>query len=336
MVLLPVSSPRPLVAVLCASPDQRPPCVSSLEAVADLRYTDASGLAGTIQHARALLVWESSSAVKDAWPHATALEWIHVAAAGVDKLLFPELVDSEVVVTNARGVFDRPIAEFVLGAVLAFAKDLHRSHDLQGRRAWEHRATLPVRGTTALVVGVGAIGREIARLLRAVGMEVRGVGRRCRQSDPDFGEIWASEQLVDRVGWADHVVIVAPLTEATRGLVGEEVLSAMKPTAHLVNVGRGAIVDEHALAAALDRGTLAAASLDVFDEEPLPVDSPLWRSPGVAVTPHMSGDEVGSLDALGLQFTENAERWLRGDPLVNVVDKALGFVSSAPTEDVHG
>ena len=310
--------------------------MSSLEAVLDLRYTGAAGLADAVEGARALLVWESSSAVKDAWHRARDVEWIHLAAAGVDTLLFPELVDSAVVVTNARGVFDRPIAEFVLGAVLAFAKDLHRSHDLQCRSTWKHRATLPVRGRRALVVGTGAIGREIARLLRAVGMEVRGAGRRSRGSDPDFGEVLASAQLADHVGWADHVVVVAPLTEATRGLIGEEVLAAMKPTVHLVNVGRGPVVDERALVAALDRGTVAAASLDVFDVEPLPANSPLWGIPHVAVTPHMSGDEVGTLDALALQFTENAERWLRGDPLVNVVDKALGFVASAPREDAHG
>ena len=301
-----------------------------LEAVAEVRYTDAVGLPEAIVDARALFLWDFfSPALRDAWRHARRLEWIHVAAAGVDTLLFDELADSDVVVTNARGVFDRPIAEFVLGSVLAFAKDLHRSHDLQLAHTWQHRETRPVAGATALVVGTGAIGREIARLLRAVGVQVRGAGRTAREGDPDFGTVVASSELVEHVGWADHVIVVAPLTDATRHLVDAQVLSAMKRSAHLVNVGRGAIVDESALLAALTDGTIAGASLDVFSTEPLPADHPLWSAPGAVVTPHMSGDAVGWRDALARQFLDNAQRWLEGVEMVDVVDKKLGFVRAS-------
>jgi phosphoglycerate dehydrogenase-like enzyme len=318
---------RPVVAVLCATGGDRPPHMGPVESRAEVRYTDAAGLAEAIRDAQALFLWDFfSSAVRDVWSHAAALEWIHVAAAGVDTLMFDELAASDIVVTNARGVFDRPIAEFVLGSVLALAKGLHRSHELQRDRTWQHRETLTIAGSTALVVGTGAIGREIARLLRAVGMEVRGAGRTARQSDPDFGSVVPSADLADHVGWADHVVVVAPLTDATRGLVDKRVLSAMKPTSHLVNVGRGPIVVEEDLVAALEDGTIAAASLDVFVTEPLPPDHALWSTPGVVVTPHMSGDAVGWLDALAEQFVENAQRWLDGADLVNVVDKQLGFV----------
>lgn len=317
---------RPQIAVLCSGPD-RPPHLDAVEARADLRYTDASGLAAAVEGADALLLWDFfSSALRDVWPQAKALRWVHVTAAGVDRLLFDELVASDVVVTNARGVFDRPIAEFVLTSILAFAKDIHTSHDLQRQRVWEHRETRQLRGQNALVVGTGAIGRETAHLLSVVGMSVRGAGRSARADDPDFEQVVASSELAEHVGWADHVVIAAPLTDQTRGLVDAAVLGAMRPTAHLVNIGRGPIVDERALVAALRDGEIAAASLDVFATEPLPDDDPLWSTPGVVVSAHMSGDVVGWRDTLARQFVENALRWLDGEELCNVVDKRLGFV----------
>jgi phosphoglycerate dehydrogenase-like enzyme len=302
-----------------------------IEQRAEVRYTDAAGLAAAIHGAEALFLWDYfSSAVRDVWDSADALQWIHVAAAGVDKLLFDELVASDVVITNARGIFDRPIAEFVLASILAFAKDVHRSHDLQLARTWRHRETLSISGAHALVVGTGAIGREIARLLRAVGMKVRGAGRTARTNDPDFGTVVASGDLQAHAGWADHLIVVAPLTEQTRGLVHAGIYAAMKPTAHLINVGRGASVVEDDLISALTQGQFAAASLDVFEAEPLDPHHRLWATPGVFISPHMSGDAVGWLDALAHQFVENAQRWLDGRELVNTIDKQLGFVPAGP------
>lgn len=318
---------QPTIAVLTAPGVEPPPGIEEIEARADVRFADTDGLADAVSGADALLLWDFfSTAVRDVWPAASSLRWIHVAAAGVDKLLFDELRDSDVVVTNARGVFDRPIAEFVLASVLALAKDLHTSHDDQRERRWQHRETRTVVGESALIVGTGAIGRETARLLSAVGMDVRGAGRTARGGDPDFGEIVESANLAQHVGWADHVVIAAPLTEQTRGLVDASVLAAMKSTAHLVNIGRGEIVDEDALLDTLTSGGIAAASLDVFCTEPLPDDSPLWTAPGLVVSPHMSGDVLGWRDTLARQFVANAHRFLDGEPLANVVDKRLGFV----------
>lgn len=325
---------RPVIAVLCSDSQNRPPDMAAIEKQADVRYTDAAGLENAIGEADALFLWDFfSRAVRDVWPQAQRLRWIHVAAAGVDTLLFDELRDSTVTVTNARGVFDRPIAEFVLASVMAHAKDARRSQDLQREHRWEHRESARVAGSSALVLGTGAIGREIARLLRAVGMEVRGAGRTARDGDPDFGTVVASAELTAHAGWADHLVVVAPLTEATRGLVDREVLAAMRPSAHLVNVGRGEIVVEDDLIAALTAGQLAAASLDVFATEPLPSDHPLWTTPGVSITPHMSGDAAGWLDTLARQFVDNALRWLDGQPLHNVVDKQLGFVPTTEGQE---
>ncbi|GAA1614870.1 D-2-hydroxyacid dehydrogenase [Kribbella karoonensis] len=314
--------------MLCERATDRPPGLGGLPL--DFRYCAADGLRAAVEGAQALLLWDFfSTAVRDVWADAGSLEWIHVTAAGVDTLLFDELRDSAVVVTNAHGVFDRPIAEYVLGAVIAHAKDSRRSFDLQRERRWQHRETRSVLGAKALVVGTGAIGRATARLLSVAGLQVRGAGRVARGDDPDFGEVVASGNLSAEVGWADHVVLAAPLTAATRGLVDAGVLAAMRPGSHLVNVARGPIVDEGALLDAVADGHIAA-TLDVFDREPLSPDHPLWTAPNVTVTAHMSGDVIGWRDTLAAQFANNARRWLAGEPLLNIVDKKLGYI---PTGD---
>ncbi len=316
-----------MVVVLSGGNDDVPPFLEELEGRVDLRVTGADGLGGALGGAEVLFLWDFfSSALREVWDRADRLRWVHVAAAGVDTLLFDGLRDSEVVVTNARGTFDRPIAEYVLGAVLAHAKLLHESHDLQLRREWRHRESRQVRGARVMVVGTGGIGRETARLLRAVGMEVTGAGSRARDGDPDFGRVVASAELVEHVGDVDYLVNAAPLTPATRGLVDARVLAALPRRAHLVNVGRGPTVAEDDLLAALRGGGLDGATLDVFATEPLPEDSPLWDAPGVVVSPHMSGDVVGWRETLARQFVDNARRWLAGEPLENVVDKDLGYV----------
>ena len=316
---------RPVVAVLCAKPDDRPPGLDDLPV--DFRFCDAAGLADAVRGAQGLLLWDFfSTAVRDVWNDADALEWIHITAAGVDTLLFDELRDSAVVVTNARGVFDRPLAEFVLGAVIAHAKDSRTSFALQARHEWRHRETRSITGATALVVGTGGIGREIGKLLRAAGLNVRGAGRRTATDDPDFGEIISSAELSAHAGWADHLILAAPLTDATRGLVDATVLAAMKPDAHLVNIARGPMVDEAALLDALTNHQIGGATLDVFDTEPLPPEHPLWDAPNVTITAHMSADVVGWRDELAAQFAANARRWLAGEDLHNVVDKKLGYI----------
>jgi phosphoglycerate dehydrogenase-like enzyme len=317
----------PVLVVLCRSMDERPPHLEALDGRVDLRFAEAGNLAQAMAGARALLVWDFfSSAVRDAWDHCGSLDWIHVAAAGVDTLLFDALRESKVTVTNARGTFDRPMAEFVLASILAHAKLVHESSRLQAAHVWQHRETTTLVGAKALVVGTGAIGREIARLLRAVGMEVRGAGRRPAAADPDFGAVVESTALADHVGWCDYLVNAAPLTPATQGLIDATVLDAMQPSAHLVNVGRGPTVVESDLLGALRRGAISGASLDVFETEPLLEDSPLWDAPGCVISAHMSGDVVGWRDTLARQFVDNAERWLAGTALKNVVDKHLGYV----------
>lgn len=319
---------RPVVAVLYK--DTLPPGMEDVEAAAEVRYATADRLAEALDGAQVLFLWDFfSSALEDVWHAAGTLEWIHVAAAGVDKLLFGDLRESGVVVTNARGIFDRPIAEFVLTGMLAFAKDLPGLLSLQRERTWQHRETERLESGRALIIGTGAIGREIARVLKAVGLRVAGAGRTARSGDPDFGEVYASSELATVAGDFDWLVVVAPLTDQTRHLINAPVLEAMKPTARLINVGRGASVDTDALVRALQAGSIAGAALDVFEVEPLPEDHPLWEMDNVIISPHLSGDAQGWLPQLAEQFADNFARYLAEQPLENVIDKKLGFAAPA-------
>jgi phosphoglycerate dehydrogenase-like enzyme len=315
------SSSRPRVVILTAEGQPRPYNLDEIKARADVVITDAAGLPEAARGADVLFLWDFfSSALGEAWPNADALKWVHVAAAGVDAMMFDELRASEVLVTNAHGTFDRPIAEFALASILA--------HDKQ-ESVWQHRELTPTGGSRALVVGTGGIGRATARLLRAVGLEVRGVGRTARDNDGDFGTVVPSADLAEHASWADHVVLIAPLTEQTRHMMNAKVFAAMKPSAHLVNVGRGALVDEAALVEALREGKIAAASLDVFEEEPLPAEHPFWQMENVHISAHMCGDVIGWREALADQFLQNLTRWTTGEPLANLVDKDRGYVSSS-------
>jgi phosphoglycerate dehydrogenase-like enzyme len=263
-----------------------------------------------------------------AWDAARAVRWIHWCGAGVDSILFPDLVSSPVILTNARGVFDQAMSEYVLGLILAFAKGLPETLASQAERRWNYRLTERIAGTRALIVGVGSIGRAIARMLKLAGMAVAGVGRTARGDDPEFGEVRAASDLLRLLPEADYVVAVMPLTGETTGMFGDREFRAMKATARFINVGRGASVDEAALARALAEGALAGAALDVFQTEPLPATSPLWSVPRLIVSPHMSGDFRECREALIQLFVDNLRRYRAGEPLRNVVDKSLGYVRS--------
>ncbi|WP_186382430.1 D-2-hydroxyacid dehydrogenase [Amycolatopsis rhizosphaerae] len=325
-----IGTERPVLAVLCG--DRQPsslPAMRTIETTALVRYTDEKGLADALRGADALFLYDFlSTALRRAWPAADRLRWVHIASAGVDPVMFPELRESDVVLTNSRGVFDDSIAEYILGVIIAFAKDLPRSLELQRRHRWQHRETERVAGRRALVVGTGPIGRAVARMLRAVGMAVSGAGRRAADGDPDFGEVHASAELAAHLPGYDYVIAVAPLTEQTKGMFDAAAFAAMAPGARFVNVGRGELVVTADLMAGLRAGRPAAAALDVFETEPLPSDSPLWTMPNVLISPHMSGDFAGWRDTLVEVFAENFRRWHSGEPLLNVVDKQLGYVPS--------
>ncbi len=318
---------RGRVVVMGATEERPPPGLPAIAEAVELRYAETpEALAAALEGADVLFAWSGGrDLLRPVWVSAGSLRWIQAASAGVDGLLFPELVASDVVLTNARGVFDRPIAEHVVGLLLLFAKDLRGVLERQRRREWRPRDTETLEGKRLLVVGVGSIGRAIARTAKTFGMVVRGVGRTTRP-DAVFGTVMGVDELHDALGWADVVVDALPATPATHHLFDAEAFAAMNPWARFVNVGRGSTVDEAALVEALRSGRIAAAALDVFETEPLPETSPLWELPNVVITPHVAGDVAGWREAVVEVFVENLERYLTGEPLRNVVDKGLGFV----------
>lgn len=269
-------------------------------------------------------------------PHnfATAerLRWIHLTAAGVGGALFPELIESGVVVTNARGIHAVSMAEHTLGVMLGFARRLHLSRDAQQEGRWAHAdfsgtdpGMLQLAGASLGLLGMGRVGEAIAARARALGMTVRAVTRKSRPDPAPAHELWPPERLGDLAAASDWLVLAAPLTAATRGAVGRDVLARMPAHAVLVNVGRGALVDEVALAERLAAGAIAGAALDVFAEEPLPPASPFWKLPQVIVTPHLSGFGPLYWERLAEQFAANLRAFLDGGALVNVVDKREGY-----------
>lgn len=316
----------PVVAVVNYT-DTPPERLSSLVgAEATLRAASTKpSLDAILPDAEIAVVWAyKSDLLEGSWELAGKVDWVHVAAAGVDRPLFPKLVESSAVLTNAAGVFDRPMAEWVLMCILAYVKEFFDNLGYQRERRWVNREVGVLEGQKALIIGAGGVGRDIAYVLGRVGMEVRGVARSRRDGDPDFGTIHPIGELAELLPGADYVICALPLTPATQGLFGAREFALMKPTARFINVGRGASVDEEAMISALVEGQIAGAALDVFVTEPLPPDSPLWDLPNVYVSPHMSGS--GFEERLAIQFLDNLRRWKDGRPLLNVVDKRLGFV----------
>ncbi len=326
MSTLGADAPGPVVVVVNYT-EQVPDGLSSLvggEATFRAASTKAR-LDAILPEAEIALIWAyKSDLLEGSWELAEKVGWVHIAAAGVDRPLFPKLVESPVVVTNAAGVFDRPMSEWVLMCILAYVKEMFDNVEHQRKRRWVNREVGVLEGQKVLILGAGGVGRDIAHVLGKMGVEVRGMARSRRDGDPDFGTVHPMCDLPELLPWADFVISALPLTAATRGLFGAEEFALMKRTARFINVGRGAAVDEEAMIAALEGGQIAGAALDVFVTEPLPPDSRLWGIPQVYVSPHMSGS--GFEERLVVLFLDNLRRWKEGLPLRNVVDKRLGFV----------
>jgi phosphoglycerate dehydrogenase-like enzyme len=271
--------------------------------------------------------WAGPTRVVEAVRRAPALRWIHARSAGLDRVLAPEVVAHPAVLTNGRGAFSPALAEFVLAALLFFAKDVRRLVAQQAAGAWAPFDSERLEGRTAGIVGYGDIGRAVAARLRPLGVEILALRRRPQRSAGDglVKETFTPERLLELAARADDLVVCAPLTPQTRGLVGREAIWTMKRTAVLVNVGRGPVVDEAALVEALEQGRIRGAALDVFETEPLPAGSPLWRLPNVLLSPHCADHVPGWVDEAMRVFLRQLERFRRGEPLADVVDKTRGY-----------
>lgn len=264
---------------------------------------------------------------------ARRLTWIHSAAAGIEANLFPALVASEVTLTNAAGVHDVGIPEHCLAVMFAFARNLHVAQRQQQAREWNRFGVIAtgagmreLAGSKLAVLGAGAIGTGLTRLAAGLGMQVRVMRRRPGEPVPGAEAVVGDDQLHALLGWADFVVLALPMTAATRHVIDAAALQAMRASCYLINVGRGELVDDDALLAALRAGAIAGAGLDVFVQEPLPADSGYWALDNVILTPHVSGYRPDYFGRALEVFAGNLTRRLAGQPLANVVDKRLGYV----------
>ena len=290
---------------------------------------DKERLAEVLPGADILLGWNFQSRdMRDQWHRADNLKWIHWCGAAVDRVMSPELRASDIILTNAYGIFDSVMAEYVLGYMISELKLFRETWRLQDEKRWQTRLTGKLAGSRAVIIGVGSIGRETARLLRTVGVKVSGVGRRAREDDPDFGTIFGPDRAMEAIKDADWVIGLLPLTEETTLYYGEKFFNAMKPEGRFMNLGRGESVDEDALITCLEHDKIAGAMLDVFHNEPLDQDRPIWDAPNIVISPHTSSYYAEYEEDMANQFLDNFARFREHKPLENVVDKNLGFVPS--------
>jgi phosphoglycerate dehydrogenase-like enzyme len=291
-------------------------------------FTREGKVLGEIGDAEVLLLrwWGSSREGFQRVVRETAgLRWIHSIGAGVDHVLFPFLTESDIVLTNASGVYDVPVAETVLAYMLLVVKRLLESLGQQRAHRWHKLDPRELWGLTIGILGLGSIGAEVARLARAFGMRVVATRRHPEQGAEATDLVLPLDRLHDLLAQSDFVVVAAPLTRETHHLIDAQALAQMKPDAWLINIARGAVVDEVALVRALQEGSIGGACLDVFEEEPLPENSPLWDLPNVIITPHSSGNSPHREERAAELFLENLRRYMAGEPLLNVVDKRAGY-----------
>jgi phosphoglycerate dehydrogenase-like enzyme len=263
---------------------------------------------------------------------AKKLRWIHSPAAAVHQLMFPELVNSEIVLTNAREVHGPVVAEHVIALIFALAKKIPGSVRLQEKHVWgqqilwdEPPRVREVAGATVGLIGLGSIGRAVARSAKALGMRVIAVREHLEKGSEGADAVFGPAQIDEIFRQADYVVLAAPVTDSTKAIANGERLALMKPDAGLINVGRGQLVDEPALADALREKKIGGAALDVFPKEPLAADSPLWDVPNLLVTPHTAALTDKLWERHYVLFSENLRRYLSGQSLLAVVDKRKGY-----------
>lgn len=264
--------------------------------------------------------------------YAKGLKWIHSTAAGVAQLMYPEVRDSGILVTNPSGVFSPPMAEHAMGLLIALARNFPDSVRHQDRSHWgqqdiwdKPQRLTELSGQILLIVGLGSIGRELARRAHAFDMRIWGVTRSGKSDSPHAERIVSISQLEEVLPEADYVVIAAPETSETRRLIGAPQIARMKRSACLLNIGRGSLLDEAALIHALQSGALAGAALDVTSVEPLPADSPLWRAPNLFITPHTSAVSDRLWHRETALLVDLLERWFDGREMFNQVDLSRGY-----------
>ena len=269
----------------------------------------------------------SPLALKNVWPMTKNVKWVHSMSAGLDTMLFPELVDSPAILTNARGIYKESLGEFGLLSILYFAKDIPRMRRNQREHKWGQFDVDMVSRQTLGIIGYGEIGHSVARRAHAMGMRIMATRRRpeLNDGDPYVTKSFHIDDRAQMMSECDFVLVASALTPETFHLVGAKELRAMKPSGVIINLGRGPIIDEEALAQALTEKWLRGAALDVFEKEPLPESSPLWDMDNVLISPHCADHTSTWMDESMQFFIDNFHRYAKGEPLQNVVDKKSGY-----------
>jgi phosphoglycerate dehydrogenase-like enzyme len=288
----------------------------------------AEAFATAVRDASVILNWSGSlDLFREVFRRSPKVRWIHSRSAGLDRTLFPELIESPVTLTNGTGVFSPSLGEFALAAILYFAKDFRRMMRNQMAGVWEPFDVLPVSGSTVGVVGYGDIGRAVAARVVALGMRVLALKRHAPLTDPDpfVEQVYGPDGRIDMISRCDYLVVAAPLTSETRAMIAEPEFAVMKPAAVVINVGRGPVIKEEALLGALSTGRIKGAALDVFDHEPLPGNHPFYKLENVLLSPHCADHTADWLDQAMQFFLAQFERFQKNEPLRNVVDKHLGY-----------
>jgi phosphoglycerate dehydrogenase-like enzyme len=299
--------------------------LQEMKVPAEVIAVDAEGHVPQLEQADALVRWYGQERFRQLLDGAPHLRWVHSWSAGVESLPMDELRRRGIVLTNAAGVYAIPIAEWVLTAMLMAVKRVHALHDAQRMHRWTGEFELDeLAGKTLLILGTGGIGREVARRAAAFDMRIWGTSR-------SGAPVEHVERMVTGDAWrellpqADFVVDTLPLTPETHAIIGAAELAKFKPTAWLINVGRGATVDEPALLRTLAEGTIGGAAIDAWVEEPLPPDHPAWTTPNLIIWPHHSGSSPANMRRGIDLFVENIRRFANGEELLNVVDPEAGY-----------
>ena len=277
--------------------------------------------------ATVILQWSGGRELLRAlWPACVNVRWVHSMAAGVDKLLFPELVESEIPLTNGSGVFSASLGEFVVAAMLFFAKDIRRMVRNQAAGVWEPFDVEEIGGKTVGILGYGDIGRAVASRVHAMGMRVLATKRHVSNlTDQPVERFYKPEALREMIALCDYIVSTAPLTAETRHLISDAEFEVMKPTAVVINVGRGPVIDEAALLRVLLEKRIRGAGLDVFEQEPVPVGHPFYKLENVLLSPHCADHTADWQDQAMRFFLDQYERFRNGESLKNIVNKRLGY-----------
>jgi phosphoglycerate dehydrogenase-like enzyme len=316
--------------VLTAPGDKNIPLLPELRQMATILVEDsARDFARAAVDPKIILNWSGSLALlREVFLMLRRVRWIHSRSAGLEQTLFPELIESEVILTNGSGVFSPSLGEFALAAILYFAKDFRRMIRNQMAGVWEQFDVTMVSGQTLGIVGYGSIGRAVAARAHALEMNVLGLRRRVAhqtKEDPVIDQVYGSEQRLEMLSRCDYLVVTVPLTEQTRGLIADPEFAVMKKNTVIINIGRGPTIDEQAMIKALSENRIRGAALDVFDQEPLPQGHPFYFLENVLLSPHCGDHTPDWLDNAMRFFLTQLGRFGRGETLLNIVDKTLGY-----------